>query len=106
MTDISRYQVKQQRVDTKACCVFVLKIIDVLESYNLHRPDNQVFNRNFPENTHVYRLPELFSLFAMVFGKLKDEKDFMMDKMRRDGHNYMDGEMLKFSENGNDGLID
>ena len=34
-------------------------------------------------------------MFAMVFGKLKDEKDFMMDKMRRDGHNYMDGEMLK-----------
>ena len=55
---------------------------------------------------HVYRLPELFSLFAMVFGKLKDEKDFMMDKMRRDGHFYNDGELLKFSENGHDGLID
>ena len=93
-------------MDTKACCIFVLKIIDVLESYNLHRPDNQVFNRNFPDNTHVYKLPELFSLFAMVFGKLKDEKDFMMDKMRRDGHAYQDGEILKFSENGSDGLID
>lgn len=42
----------------------------------------------------------------MVFGKLKDEKDFMMDKMRRDGNSYGDGEHLKFSENGNDGLID
>ena len=42
----------------------------------------------------------------MVFGKLKDEKDFMMDKMRRDGHFYNDGEYLKFSENGHEGLID
>jgi hypothetical protein len=36
-----------------------------------------------PPNMHVYRLPELFSLVAMVFGKLKDEKDMMMDRMRR-----------------------
>ena len=40
LTDYSRHQVKAQRVDTKACCVFVLKMIDVLESYNLNRQDN------------------------------------------------------------------
>ena len=96
---------KQQRIDTKACCVFVLKIIDVLESYNLHRPDNQIFNRNFPDNIHVYKLPELFSLFAMVFGKLKDEKDFMLEKMRKSQHMYGDGEFLKFGD-GDDGLLD
>lgn len=31
---------------------------------------------------NVFRLPELFSLFAMVFGKLKDEKDMMIERMR------------------------
>ena len=83
----------------------MLKIIDVLESYNLHRPDNQIFNRNFPDNIHVYKLPELFSLFAMVFGKLKDEKDFMLEKMRKSAHLYGDGEFLKFGD-GDDGLLD
>lgn len=32
---------------------------------------------------NVYKLPELFSFFALVFGRLKDEKDFMMEKIRR-----------------------
>jgi hypothetical protein len=91
LTDYSRHQVKAQRVDTKACCVFVLKMIDVLESYNLHRPDNKLVNKSFPPNIHVFKLPELFSVFAMVFGKIKDEKDFVMDKMRKSNFHYSDG---------------
>ena len=58
-------------------------MIDVLESYNLERPDNKVQIHNLPSNMNVYRLPELFALIAMVFGKLKDEKDTMMERMRR-----------------------
>lgn len=73
---------KGQRVDTKALCIFVLKIIDVLDSYNLSRDENRVHIHNMPHNMHVYRLPELFAFFAMVFGKLKDEKDMMLERMR------------------------
>jgi len=40
----------------------------------------------------------------MVFGKLKDEKDFMMDKMKRDNHHYNDGEYCKL--NDPNGIID
>ena len=41
----------------------------------------------------------------MVFGKLKDEKDFMLEKMRKSAHLYGDGEFLKFGD-GDDGLLD
>lgn len=37
-----------------------------------------------PPNMNVYRLPELFSLFAMVFGKLKDERDVMNERRMRE----------------------
>ena len=79
-------------------------MIDVLESYNLCRPDNQIFNRNFPPNIHVYKLPELFSIFAMVFGKIKDEKDFVMDKIRKSNFHYSDGQYLKINQES--GVID
>jgi len=52
----------------------------------------------------VYKLPELFSIFAMVFGKIKDEKDFVMDKMRRSNFHYSDGQYLKM--NDENGVID
>jgi hypothetical protein len=61
----------------------VLKIIDVLESYNVDRDENKIKNRQFPRHIHVYRLPELFSIFALVFGRLKDEKDFMMQNIKQ-----------------------
>ena len=104
LTDYARYQVKGQRVDTKACCVFVLKMIDILESYNLERPDNKIENRNFPTNISVYKLPELFSFFAMVFGKLKDEKDFMLDRIKMQNNQCSDGHLVKL--NDPDSIID
>jgi hypothetical protein len=52
----------------------------------------------------VYKLPELFSLFAMVFGKLKDEKDFMMERMRRNKIKVGDGHLCKL--NDENGIID
>jgi hypothetical protein len=45
LNDYTRYQVKGQRIDTKACAVFVLKIIDVLESYNTDRLENKILNK-------------------------------------------------------------
>ena len=91
-------------MDTKALCIFVLKIIDVIESYNLERPDHKITNSKFPENMHVYKLPELFSLFAMVFGKLKDEKDFMMERMKKNKIKVGDGHICKL--NDENGVID
>jgi hypothetical protein len=69
----------------------------VIESYNLERIDNKILNNNFPSNMHVYRLPELFSLMAMVFGKLKDEKDMMMERMKRNRIRYTDGSLCKLN---------
>lgn len=82
---------KGQRIDTKACAVFVLKIIDVLESYNTDRLENKILNKHFPPNINVFKLPELFSLFALVFGRLKDEKDYMMERIKRTNGQYSDG---------------
>eukprot|EP00347_Sterkiella_histriomuscorum_P016981 403351116 len=82
LTEYQRYQLKGQRLETKSLCVFVLKIIDVLETYNLDRSQHKITILNLPENMNVFRLPELFSLFAMVFGKLKDEKDMMIENMK------------------------
>jgi hypothetical protein len=84
--------------------VFVLKIIDVLESYNLEREDNKITNSQFPSHIHVYRLPELFSLLALVFGKLKDEKDFLMNSIKARQFTYSDGSHIKLNET--DALID
>jgi Rad3-related DNA helicase len=42
----------------------------------------------------------------MVFGKLKDEKDYMVEKMKRENVNYGDGEHLKFGEDGMEGILD
>lgn len=91
-------------MDTKALCIFILKVIDVLESYNLERTENKVDINNLPNNMYVYRLPELFSLVAMVFGKLKDEKDFMMDRMRRNQIRVSDGNLCKL--NDSNGILD
>ncbi len=82
-SEYERFQCKGRRLDAQALRIFVLKTIDVLEAYNLDRPDNRLEIESMPENMHIYRLPELFSLLAMVFGKLKDEKDFMLDRMRQ-----------------------
>lgn len=71
-------------MDTKDLSVFVKKIIDVLESYNLDKTENKIIIRDMPPNMNVYRLPELFSLFAMVFGKLKDERDVMNERRMRE----------------------
>ena len=59
-------------------------MIDVIESYNIDKPDFKIIVKDMPPNMHVFRLPELFHMFAMVFGKLKDEKDVMMEKMRKE----------------------
>ena len=64
LSDYQRHQVKGQRIDTKALAVFVLKIIDVLESYNVSRPDNKIHNTQFPRHINVFKLPELFCFFA------------------------------------------
>ena len=93
LSEYQRYQVKGQRLDTKTLCVFVLKFVDVLESYNIERPDNRVEINNLPQSMNVYRLPELFSLMAMVFGKLKDEKDVMFERMRRNRIHLSDGNL-------------
>lgn len=66
--------------------------------------DHKIIGAKFPDHIHVYRLPELFSVFAMVFGKLKDEKDFMMDRMRRNKIRIGDGQHCKL--NDDNGLID
>lgn len=63
----------------------MLKIIDVMESYPVDRPDNKICNQQFPRHINVFKLPELFTFFAMVFGKLKDEKDAMMEAVRESG---------------------
>jgi len=68
-----------------------------LESYNVERKDNKIQNNNFPGHVHVFKLPELFSIFAMVFGKLKDEKDFMMERMRSNSWTYGDGDNCKLN---------
>ena len=104
LSEYQRYQVKGQRVDTKALCIFVLKIIDVLDSYNLTRDENKVHIHNMPQNMHVFRLPELFSFFAMVFGKLKDEKDMMLERMRSKRINVNDGNLCKL--NDTNGILD
>lgn len=70
----------------------------------MERKDNKIFNRNFPNNVYVFKLPELFSIFAMVFGKLKDEKDFMMEKMKSRNWPYGDGQYCKL--NDTEGTID
>jgi hypothetical protein len=59
-----------------------------LEVYNLDRPDNKIINSNFPKEINVFKLPELFAFISMVFCKLKDEKDVIVDKMR--GRNVND----------------
>ena len=79
-------------------------MIDILESYNIERPDNKIENRNFPGNITVYKLPELFSFFAMVFGKLKDEKDFMLDRIKQQNNQCSDGHLVKL--NDPDSIID
>ena len=63
-------------------CLLILKMVDVIESYNIDRRENKVKINNLPPNMNVFRLPELFQLIAMVFGKLKDEKDMMMDMLK------------------------
>lgn len=52
----------------------------------------------------MYRLPELFSLFAQVFGRLKDEKDFLMENIRQQQFTYSDGKHIKLNQT--DALID
>lgn len=91
-------------MDTKALCIFVLKMIDVLESYNLERTENKVIIHNMPQNMNVYRLPELFSLMSMVFGKLKDEKDMMLERMRKNRIKIGDGNICKLSDSN--GILD
>lgn len=104
LSEYQRYQVKGQRIDTKALCIFVLKVIDVLDSYNLTRDENKVHIHNMPQNMHVFRLPELFAFFAMVFGKLKDEKDMMLERMRSKRINVNDGNLCKL--NDTNGILD
>ena len=70
----------------------------MLESYNVDRPDNKIPIPNLPPSMNVYRLPELFSLFAMVFGKLKDEKDLMMERMKRNRIRVGDGSLCKLND--------
>jgi hypothetical protein len=79
-------------------------MIDVLESYNLERAENKVIIKNMPQNMNVYRLPELFSLMSMVFGKLKDEKDMMLERMRRNRIKIGDGNLCKL--NDTNGILD
>jgi hypothetical protein len=76
----------------------------VLDSYNLTRDENKVHIHNMPQNMHVFRLPELFSFFAMVFGKLKDEKDMMLERMRSKRINVNDGNLCKL--NDTNGILD
>lgn len=84
--------------------IFILKIIDVLDAYNLERDDNKVHIPNMPANMHVYCLPELFSFMAMVFGKLKDEKDMMLARMRRNRIHIADGNLTRL--NDSNGILD
>lgn len=81
--------------------IFVKKMIDVLESYNVERPDNKLINPDFPANMHVFKLPELFSLIAMVFSKLKDEKDIMLERIRKNQiRTYGSNDLTKYEERG------
>ena len=49
LSEYQRHQVKGQWVDIKALCIFVLKIIDVLDSCNLTRDENKVHIHNMPQ---------------------------------------------------------
>ena len=93
-----------QRVDTKACAVFILKIVDVLECYNVHREEYKLQNKSFPGNVHVFKLPELFALFGLAFGRLKDEKDLLIDRIKARKGLCSDGHRIKLNEM--DGVID
>jgi len=73
--------VKGQRLDCKTLSIFVLKFIDVLESYSLTGQSPNAVKANFPQHLHVFKVPELFAFVACVFGKMKDEKDIMRMKM-------------------------
>ena len=52
----------------------------------------------------MFKLPELFTFFAMVFGKLKDEKDAMMEAVRESGGQNYTGQRICLSRE--DSLID
>lgn len=73
-------------------------MVDVIESYNVDKWDNKVKINNLPPNMNVFRLPELFQLIAMVFGKLKDEKDMMMDRMKKHRIKVGDGNLCKLND--------
>ena len=85
-------------------CLLILKMVDVIESYNVDKWDNKVKINNLPPNMNVFRLPELFQLIAMVFGKLKDEKDMMMDRMKKHRIKVGDGNLCKL--NDSNGVLD
>lgn len=54
--------------------VFVLKFIDVLESYNVNANRNtKIYNEKFHKDLHVYRMKEMFDVFLQVFGKVKSD---------------------------------
>ena len=104
LNEHQRYAVRGQRVDTKAMSLLTLKMVDVIESYNLDRPENKVKINNLPANMNVYRLPELFQLVAMVFGRLKDEKDMMLERMKKNRIKVGDGNLCKL--NDHNGVLD
>jgi Rad3-related DNA helicase len=104
LNEHQRYAIRGQRVDTKAMCLLILKMVDVVESYNVEKWENKVKINNLPPNMNVFRLPELFQLIAMVFGKLKDEKDMMLDRMKKNRIKVGDGNLCKL--NDTNGVLD
>jgi Rad3-related DNA helicase len=71
-------------IDSKLIRLFVLKLIDVIESYNVNNNKNKINVKGASEHLHVFRMHEMFMLIATAFGKLKDEKDLIRERKHAD----------------------
>ena len=81
---IDKHRIMNKAIDSKLLRLFVLKLIDVIESYKVHNNKNKIHVKGANDNLHVFRMSEMFLLIANALGKLKGEKDLIRDRKHAD----------------------
>ena len=81
---VDKNRITNKAIDSKLVKLFVLKLIDVIESYNVKNNKNKFNVEGAGNNLHVFRMAEMFNLISAAFNKLKDEKELIRERKHND----------------------
>ena len=81
---VDKNRITNKAIDSKLVKIFILKLIDVIESYNVRNNKNKFNVEGAGNNLHVFRMAEMFNLISAAFNKMKGEKELIRERKHSD----------------------